>query len=139
MNPAVLRKMALKWEGLRLKPYRCTEGKLTIGVGRNIEDVGISEDEAFIMLDNDFARIQGVADNELVWFSGLDEVRQHVVCLMILQLGAGGFRKFRRFLRAMSREDYDMASKEMLDSDWAKQTPTRAEAMATMMRTGMYV
>lgn len=32
-------------EGRRLKPYLDTVGKTTIGVGRNLTDVGISEDE----------------------------------------------------------------------------------------------
>jgi hypothetical protein len=26
----------IRHEGLRLKPYRCTAGKLTIGIGRNL-------------------------------------------------------------------------------------------------------
>ena len=39
--------------GLRLKPYRCTAGKLTIGIGRNLDDCGISQSEAYVMLIND--------------------------------------------------------------------------------------
>jgi len=32
----------IEHEGLKLKPYHCPAGKLTIGVGRNLEDKGIS-------------------------------------------------------------------------------------------------
>jgi len=44
-------------EGLRLKPYHCPAGKLTIGIGRNLEDKGITEKEALMLLENErFAR-----------------------------------------------------------------------------------
>jgi lysozyme len=43
----------VRHEGLRIKPYRCTAGKLTIGIGRNLDDCGISQSEANIMLIND--------------------------------------------------------------------------------------
>jgi len=43
----------IKHEGLRLKPYHCPAGKLTIGVGRNLEDKGITEEEAVMLLEND--------------------------------------------------------------------------------------
>ena len=46
----------IKHEGLKLKPYICPAGKITIGVGRNIEDNGISEDEAMYLLNNDIKR-----------------------------------------------------------------------------------
>ena len=42
-----------KHEGLRLKPYHCPAGKLTIGIGRNLEDKGITEKEAVMLLEND--------------------------------------------------------------------------------------
>ena len=32
-----MKEQLLRHEGLRLKPYRCTAGKLTIGIGRNLE------------------------------------------------------------------------------------------------------
>jgi lysozyme len=134
----ILKGLLLKHEGMRTKPYRDTVGKLTIGVGRNLDDVGISDEEALYLLENDIARAKQAADEELVWFEALDPVRQDVVLSMIFQLGLAGFRKFRRFKRAMDRNDYAMASKEMLESDWAKQVPKRAEELAEMMRTGRY-
>lgn len=133
-----VRDLLVKYEGLKLKPYRCTEGKMTIGVGRNLEDVGVSKQESDMLLDNDIARIRGDSDRELVWFSALSEPRKDVILLMLFQLGLTRFRTFRRFLRAMDRKDYDLAAKEMLDSDWAKQTPKRVKELAEMMRTGAY-
>jgi lysozyme len=57
---------------------------------------------------------------------------------MVFQLGKGTFRKFRRFIRACDRQDFEMAAKEMENSEWAKQTPSRVKEMAEMMRTGRY-
>lgn len=37
-------------EGLKLKPYKCPANKWTIGVGRNLEDVGLSKDEQLKLL-----------------------------------------------------------------------------------------
>lgn len=48
-----LRRDLIRDEGLRLKPYRCAAGKLTIGVGRNLDDKGITSDEAMALLDDD--------------------------------------------------------------------------------------
>lgn len=55
MNIEQLKKELIRDEGFRSKPYKCTAGKLTIGVGRNIEDNGITEDEAMYLLENDIA------------------------------------------------------------------------------------
>ena len=52
----ILKDLIIKHEGLRLFPYRCSAGKLSIGVGRNLDDVGITRDEAEFMLDGDIAR-----------------------------------------------------------------------------------
>ena len=40
-------------EGFRAKPYQCSANKTTIGYGRNLQDVGITEGEAVSLLNND--------------------------------------------------------------------------------------
>jgi len=52
---------------LRLKPYRDSVGKLTIGVGRNLDDVGISAEEADVLLANDIAKAQAELKQALPW------------------------------------------------------------------------
>jgi lysozyme len=47
-----IKEMLIKNEGLVCQPYHCSAGKLTIGVGRNLEVNGISEDEAMYLLEN---------------------------------------------------------------------------------------
>jgi lysozyme len=58
-------------EGMRTKPYHCTAGKLTIGVGRNIEEVGITEEEARYLLENDLGRVRDELDQALPWWRTL--------------------------------------------------------------------
>jgi len=133
-----LRSLLLKHEGLRLTPYRDTVGKMTIGCGRNLDDVGISQIEALLMLNNDLDRIQKEAIENFTWFKSIDTVRQDVVLNMLFNLGLSRFLKFRRFISWMSVQNYEKASEEMLNSLWATQVGYRAKELSTMMLTGMY-
>lgn len=133
-----LRELLKFEEGLRLKPYKCTAGRLTVGYGRNLDDRGISEFEANLMLSNDMADVRAEATREFAWFNLIDVVRQDVVVAMIFQLGLARFKGFKGAIEAIRVHDYARAADEMLDSAWAKQTPGRAERMARMMRTGKY-
>lgn len=125
-------------EGLRLKPYRDTVGKLTIGVGRNLDDVGISHDESDVLLANDMARAESDLRRTLPWFDGLDSVRQAALVNMAFNLGMVRLLGFQRALRAMAAEDYTRASAEFLDSKWARQVGQRAVEVAGMIRTGTW-
>jgi lysozyme len=129
-------KLLLKHEGLRLKPYRDTVGKLTIGIGRNLDDVGITRNEAMRLLLNDIDRVVKKLDNFAPWWRKLDHVRQMVVVDMAFNLGVNGFLKFRKAIAAMKIEDWEEAAKEMLDSKWATQVVNRAIELSEMMRTG---
>jgi len=124
-------------EGLELKPYRCTSGKLTIGYGRNLEAKGISKGEAEAMLFSDIAEVE----DKLVragFLSGLNDARKAVLINMAFQLGFKGLSKFRNMLAAVQSEQYDLAASEMLDSLWAKQTPNRAKELSEQMLTGEF-
>jgi lysozyme len=124
-------------EGLRLKPYRCTEGKLTIGYGRNLEDVGITEAEAGAMLAHD-ARIALRDAQELLgpcWDS-LSPNRQAVMINMAFNLGRTRLSKFTKTLQAVRAAEYSTAAYEMLDSRWARQVGARAARLADLMYHG---
>lgn len=132
---ASLRASIASHEGLGLKPYRCTKGKLTIGYGRNIEDNGISRSEAAFLLENDIDRVLEEA-RSFSWFAGLDPVRQLVVCEMLFNLGMDRFLGFKRMIAALAMGNYATAAAEMLDSDWRSQVKGRALTLAEQMRTG---
>lgn len=122
-------------EGRKLKPYVDTVGKTTIGVGRNLSDVGISDAECDALLQNDIARTVAWLDRNIAWWRGLDPIRQRVVLNMAFNLG-GNLLTFVNTLAAMQRGDYGAAADGMLASKWATQVGARAQRLSQMMRTG---
>lgn len=131
-----IRQQLIHHEGLRLKPYRCSAGKLTIGVGRNLEDVGISREEAMRLLDNDIGRCRGELADSVPAYLRLDETRKNVLIDMCFNLGIAGLLEFENMLAAVEAGDYDKAADEMLNSKWAGQVGKRADTLAEMMRRG---
>ena len=132
-----LRKMLIRQEGNRLKPYADTVGKMTIGVGRNLTDVGISEIESFILLDNDIRKAENDLYSTLPWTYGLDEARKVVLLNMTFNMGISGLLKFKNLLIAVQLGSWEKASDEMLDSLWAKQVGKRAAELSNIMLTGV--
>ncbi len=127
--------LLVRHEGIRLRPYLCTAGRLSIGIGRNLDDTGINETEAFVLLSNDIERCIKVA-NTYPWFAGLNDVRKAVVICMIFNLGASGFFEFKRMLEALVQSDYNLAAKEMLNSRWKQQVGKRSVELASLMKSG---
>ncbi len=124
-------------EGLKLKPYRCTAGKLTIGVGRNLDDVGISHQEALDLLTNDIVRVRAECAKQAWWPSVQgDQVRERAMLNMCFNLGIVGLSKFTNTLAAVKAKDWKRAAAGMRASLWAKQVGARAERLAVMMETG---
>lgn len=119
-------------EGFARFPYRCPRGKLTIGYGRNLEDVGIDQGEADFLLARDLDRAAAYA-RRLAWYPSLDDVRKSVILELIFWLGWGGFMKFVRFSRYMAQGNYKSAAKELLDSRAAEQAPARMRALAALL------
>ncbi len=140
MEQSLLQKVKeqlLRHEGLRLKPYRCTAGKLTIGVGRNLDDRGISQKEAFVLLENDILR----CENELlghipIGYSSLNETRKSVLLNMCFNLGISGLLEFKNTLAFIGAGDFERAANSMLASRWAKQVGRRAIELSELMRKG---
>lgn len=93
MNYTKIKDQLIKHEGLRLKPYKCTAGKMTIGVGRNLDDVGISEQEALDMLFNDVGKCLSDLREIFRQFDQLPENIQLVLVDMRFQLGSSVCRK----------------------------------------------
>lgn len=132
---AMIRQLRLH-EGERLKPYRCTAGKLTIGIGRNLEDRGITADESAYLLGNDIDGFYAAIERELPWVQNLDEVRQRVLLDMAFNLGLAGLLGFKNTLATIKAGDYQKAAAMMLDSKWAGQVGQRAQRLSRMMSTG---
>ena len=133
-----LKELLIKHEGKRLRPYKCPAGKLTIGVGRNLDDNGITEEEAMFMLDNDIKAIVSACRETFSWFAFLDNVRQAVVVSMVFNLGLAGFIGFKNTIAAIRNKEWDKAADNMLQSKWAEQVGHRALELAEMMRDGRF-
>lgn len=138
MNKTKLAEQLKIHEGLRLKPYRDTVGKLTLGIGRNLEDKGISEKEALSMLNNDVDEFYSKLAKKIPWFLNLDDARQNVLVNMAFNLGINGLLSFEMTLKLIECGDYHNAANEMLNSKWARQVGNRAYELSTQMATGEY-
>ena len=136
LNKQLMKDELIRDEGLKLKPYRCTAGKITIGVGRNLDDVGISAGEAMALLDHDIERVIIQLNYHFPWWSELSDARQRVLLNMAFNLGIEGLIKFRNTLALIQDGKYRDAAKAMLDSRWATQVGNRARRLAKMMEEG---
>ena len=134
MNKHAVARQLLIDEGLRLKPYRCTAGKLTIGVGRNLDDRGITEPEAMELLNNDIRRVWGELMTTIPWAIRAPEAVQDVLVNMGFNLGLGGLLGFKRTLAHLEAGAYQQAADAMLDSRWAEQVGERAQRLARQIR-----
>ena len=146
-------------EGLRLQVYKDTLGIDTIGIGRNLEDRGISKEEldwmdipsidhvyewgiteadAVYLATNDVQ----IVEEELVrahpCVDRLDSVRQLILIDMAFNMGVPRLCKFKMMWGALEAEDFPTAAKEMLDSRWAKQVKGRATKLANAMHNGEF-
>jgi len=131
-----LRRLLVKHEGCKNFPYTDTTGNLSIGVGRNLTTRGISEVEAFYLLEDDIAYFSSKLAHFLPCFLTLDENRQIVLVDMCFNLGLQGLLNFREMISALDAGNYALAADAMLDSLWALQVKERATSLANILRTG---
>ena len=123
-------------EGFRSKPYKCTAGKLTIGYGHNLDDVGITQAQAQMLLNDDVGNAAYFLEKNYSWFNALDTNRKAALIDMCFQLGKLGYSKFIRMNQWLYAKNYDDAAIAALQSKWAEQTPERAAEIAKIIRTG---
>ncbi len=128
----------IRHEGLELKPYKCTSNKLTIGIGRNLQDVGITEDEAKYLLMNDLARVDAQMEKLMPWSQSLNPARYDALMNFVFNVGIGTALKFENAMAALKESDFDTAAAELLDSRWSTQVGSRAQELATQIKTGKY-
>ena len=128
-----IEKQLIEHEGLEKKVYRCPAGKLTVGVGRNLEDKGITEEEALFLLRNDIAECEDDLRSIFTEYDALDESRKRVLIDMRFNLGPSRFRQFKKLIAAVKEKEFSRAAEEMKDSNWYRQVGKRAETLFKMM------
>lgn len=137
MNEKLL-DMLIRHEDLKLKPYRDSVGKLTIGIGRNLDDVGLTKEEAIFLCQNNIRECQVQLAIRFPWYSSLCEARQDVLVDMVFNLGMGGFLQFRKMIDALEYGHFEIAANEMIESQWARQVGQRSVDLYHMMMSGSY-
>jgi lysozyme len=154
-----LLKELVKHEGLRLQVYQDTLGIDTIGIGRNLEDRGISKEEldeldiptidhvytygiteadAMVLAENDVQIVEEELLRAHPCVEDLDAVRQLVLVDMAFNMGVPRLCKFKKMWNAVHENKFDVASKEMLDSRWAIQVKSRSVKLANAMHNGEF-
>lgn len=144
------KEMTKQFEGYRDAPYKDTEGKTTIGYGFNLDDPAmkqrlvdagytggkIKSEVAEKAFDNAYSSARFDAAKYLGYdaFNKLDPDRQAILTDMSYNLGLNRLSKFKNLRNAIIDGDYQLASKEMLNSLWAKQVKSRATTLASKMR-----
>ena len=156
-NKDLLMEKLIAHEGLRLQVYKDSLGIATIGIGRNLEDrgitpeelewmdipnmdtiyqYGISEADAMYLAQNDVQIVEEELLRSHPCVENLDAVRQLVLVDMAFNMGVPRLGKFKKMWAAIHKNNFDEAAKEMLDSRWANQVKSRSTKLAHAMHTG---
>ena len=134
MNYDTIKADLIRHEALRLKPYLCSSDKITIGVGRNLDDRGITEEEAMILLDNDIKLCEQELTSSLPFWVDLSEDAQNIMLNLCFNMGISRLLKFKKMLCALEQGDMDEAATQLLDSRYASQVKGRATELADRLR-----
>ena len=125
-------------EGFRSNVYTCSGGKKTVGYGRNLEDIGISEEEAEMLLKNDIYEATNQLLNAFPFMATFSDVRISAMINFTFNVGIGTVRKFSNTIEYLKNEDWEAAADEMMDSKWAEQVGDRAIQITEQIRTGRW-
>jgi lysozyme len=124
-------------ESYRQFPYTDTTGHLTIGIGRNLSECGISYLEAFSLFQNDVDYFYSRLNSLVTCFDRLDIARQVVLVDICFNVGINGLLEFKQLLLALECNDFDRAAQEIINSKAYTQAPNRYQKNADIMRTGV--
>jgi len=146
-------------EGMVLTVYKDSLGIDTIGIGRNLKDRGISREEldyldipnmevvyehgiseadARYLALNDIAIVENELCRVHTCVENLDSVRQLVLMDMAFNMGVPRLCKFKLMWNAIHEQNWEAASREMLDSKWARQVGRRAKILSDAMASGEF-
>lgn len=135
MNTEKLINQLVIHEGLRLKPYTDTVGKLTVGIGHNLTDNGLTKDQCFMICHDDIDNVVVFLDSKCSWWRDLDDVRQRAVANMTFNL-MYKLLEFKGMIAALKVKDWNTAADHLVNSGFGHQTGQRAQDLAKMIRTG---
>jgi lysozyme len=122
----LVKERLIQWEALVLKPYECSQGYTTIGVGRNLETNGISKDEAMYLLNNDINSVIQKLDKQWPVWNTFPENAKTIIIDLVFNMGINTWLSFRKTRAYMELGEWEKAGKELLNSKYAQQVGRRA-------------
>jgi len=143
-------------EGYRAAPYKDSRGLWTVATGRCLETAPLTGAEWKYLLDNQLIDVnieQSGADwlegqvldaitqklaSIFSWWPALAQARRDALIDMAYQMGVQKLLGFSQMLRAITYQDWPTAYDQAMASDWAKETPARAQQVAQQLRDGVY-
>jgi lysozyme len=125
-------------EGYRKNPYLDSKGIETVGIGRNLRDVGISLEEAQYLADNDDIALAELAlTRYTTFYNRIDPVRQDVFINLWFNMNSK-LLGFVKMLAAASIGDWVAAGDELVNSTADHEEPARIETLANILKSGAY-
>ena len=123
-------------EGLRLFPYKCPAGKLTIGYGHNLQDNGLSKSacEYILLEDIEEAKRNLYAIFTRDFFDSLSNNQKIALVDMMFNLGMIKFLTFKRFIFAVETQNWENASYEIIHSRAYEQNKKRYKKLSEQIR-----
>jgi len=152
-------KMIAIHEGIVLNVYQDHLGINTVGIGRNLDDRGITdgellfmnktiddvyddgltEEEAYYLCMNDIAIVEKELLDSKPIVNQLSAVRQMVLVDMAFNMGVPRLKLFKNMWLAIEKVNYPLACEEMIDSRWASQVGNRAMKLSLAMKNGEWI
>ena len=133
-------------EGYREEIYKCTQGFNTVGVGHNLDanpipisilellfknKKGLALDE---LLKYDIEKVIDQLDQSFPWWSEKKEDDIKIFMIdFVFNVGIGTAREFKNTMRYIEEGKYKKASKELMNSKYARQVPNRAKRNAKLI------
>lgn len=132
-------------EGCKYVTYKCSEDRLTFGIGHLVlpddpeydQPVGtaVSSDRVTECFDKDVGTVIAESKKLYPQFDSLPEEVKLIICNMLFNLGLPTLSKFKDMKAAIDAEQWSAAADAMLDSKWARQLPNRSGRLITRMRS----
>jgi len=144
MNIAQLREQLKIDEGVKYEIYKDHLGYDTFGIGHLVvkEDsefgkpVGtkVNEDRVNEVFEKDVQKMIKEAKILFPNFDSLPEEVQQVIVNMTFNMGRPRLSNFKKFILYINESKWEEASKEMLNSAWAKQVGKRAQRLSDRIK-----
>lgn len=131
-----IKTLLIKHEGFKNHLYKDSKGKWTIGIGHNVDDLGI-KDQFILSIFYDDVDDHMKFLTSFDWYLELDENRKCALFDMAFNLGDKNFEKFEQMIEALKEKDFERAAQEILNSQYAKELPDRAHDISTIIQTGI--